>query len=161
MRRPVAALLTALVSGVIFGVGLAIARMTDPEKIKDFLDFAAIPTGGWDPSLAFVMAGGVVVAFFGLRLDGLLRAPFAVAAFLQPDSPPLDRPLVLGAAVFGLGWGLSGLCPGPAIADLGLIPELVVYFVGAMLVGSWIAGGVMEWPARGSSGGPAMSAAGE
>ena len=70
MSRSASGLLTALLSGLIFGFGLAFARMTDPQKIKDFLDLAAIPAGGWDPSLAFVMGGGLIVAFIGLRLDG-------------------------------------------------------------------------------------------
>jgi uncharacterized membrane protein YedE/YeeE len=140
MPRAGMALLTALISGGIFGFGLAIARMTDPEKIKDFLDLAAIPTGGWDPSLAFVMAGGLAVAGVGLRLDRWLRAPLAAARFARAERPRIDRPLVAGAAVFGIGWGLSGLCPGPAIADLGIVPGSVTLFVAAMLAGSWATG---------------------
>lgn len=146
MNRSPLALAAAAASGIIFGIGLAIARMIDPEKIKNFLDFAAIPTGGWDPSLAFVMIGGLLVAFVGLRLDRLigLTAPLAAPAFIRQDRFQLDRSLVVGAAVFGLGWGLSGLCPGPAFADLGIIPESVAIFVVAMLLGSWGAGQVME-----------------
>jgi uncharacterized membrane protein YedE/YeeE len=119
--------------------------MTDPEKIKNFLDIAAIPAGGWDPSLAFVMGGGLVVAFFGLRLDRYLRRPLAGVAFIKTHRVHIDRQLVIGAGLFGIGWGLSGFCPGPALANLGLVPEGVLGFVVAMLVGSWIAGYFMDW----------------
>lgn len=134
-------------SGVIFGAGLAISRMIDPEKVKDFLDVAAIPSGGWDPSLALVMLGGVVVAFFGMRLDRLLTAPLAAPTFVQPDRVAIDRQLVAGAAIFGVGWGYSGLCPGPAVANLGLIPGSIALFVVAMLLGSWATGQAMDWSA--------------
>jgi uncharacterized membrane protein YedE/YeeE len=140
MPRALPALLTSLVAGIVFGFGLAVARMTDPQKIKDFLDLAAIPSGGWDPSLAFVMAGGVMVAFFGLRLDRALRRPLVVPAFSHGTRTAIDPALVAGAAIFGLGWGLSGFCPGPAIADLGIAAGSVWPFVAAMAAGSWITG---------------------
>jgi hypothetical protein len=140
MRSPLIGIVAAAVAGIIFGIGLAIARMTDPQKIKDFLDIAAIPQGGWDPSLIFVMAGAAFVAFFGLRLDRVLRRPLAAQVFVSAEGSEIDRPLLAGAALFGAGWGLSGLCPGPAIADLGLIPSPVLPFVLAMLAGSWLAG---------------------
>lgn len=152
MNRSPLALVAALASGVIFGIGLAIARMIDPQKIKDFLDIAAIPSGGWDPSLAFVMGGGVVVAFFGLRLDRSLRRPLAAPAFIKTHRVRIDRPLVLGAAVFGVGWGLSGFCPGPAIANLSLVPGDVWLFVVAMIGGSWVAGQIMDWTERPTAG---------
>lgn len=143
MKRPIAALTAALASGVIFGAGLAISQMTNPQKIKDFLDVTAIGTGGWDPSLLFVMGGAVVISFLGLRLDRLMRAPFAAPAFVRGDRVAVDGQLVAGAAIFGLGWGLAGLCPGPAIADIGLVPDVILPFVGAMLVGSWLTGEAM------------------
>lgn len=145
MARPSLALISAAVSGVIFGIGLSISRMTDPTKIKDFLDLASIPSGGWDPSLAFVMGGGLLVGIFGLRLDRLLRKPLAAAAFIKTNRTKVDLPLVAGAAVFGVGWGLSGFCPGPSFADLSLIPGQVIGFVVALLVGSWVAGQVLAW----------------
>jgi uncharacterized membrane protein YedE/YeeE len=149
MNRSPLVLAAALLSGIIFGVGLAVARMTDPAKIKDFLDIAAIPTGGWDPSLAFVMGGGLLIAIFGLRLDRVLRRPVAAPAFIKTHRVRIDPPLVIGAALFGVGWGLSGFCPGPAIANLGLVPGDVVIFVAAMLAGGWIAGLFMDWaPAK-------------
>ena len=138
---------TAASSGVLFGIGLAVARMTDPKKIKDFLDFAAIPEGGWDPSLLFVMGAASLIAFFGLRTHKILRQPFAATHFSEPWYRGVDRPLILGSALFGLGWGLAGLCPGPAIADLAIAPQDVILFVAAMLVGSWL-GGLISMPSQ-------------
>lgn len=143
MSRPVVRLMSVVVAasaGVLFGIGLAVSRMTDPQKVKDFLDIAAIPQGGWDPSLAFVMGGAAVVAFFGLRIDKLMRKPVVEQKFSHLPAQTIDRPLVLGAALFGLGWGISGLCPGPAIANLGIVPSSVALFIAAMLAGSWLAG---------------------
>jgi uncharacterized protein len=147
MNRSILALASAAVSGIIFGVGLSIARMTDPNKIWDFLDVAAIPSGGWDPSLAFVMGGGMLVAIVGLRLDRLFRmpAPLAAPVFITTQRTRVDAPLVFGAGVFGVGWGIAGFCPGPAIANLGLVPWEVWPFVVAMLLGSWIAGRFLEF----------------
>jgi len=146
MVRPLG-LLTAAASGILFGVGLSIARMTDPQKIWNFLDIAAIPSGGWDPSLAFVMIGGILIGLVGLRLDRWLglKQPLAAPAFIKTHRVKVDAPLVAGAAVFGIGWGLSGFCPGPSIADLGLVPGDVWLFVVAMFGGSWIAGQFLEW----------------
>jgi uncharacterized membrane protein YedE/YeeE len=149
MSRLSSGLAAALLAGVVFGFGLAFSRMTDPQKIKDFLDLAAIPAGGWDPSLAFVMGGGLVVAFFGLRLDRVLHTPLAAPAFVRSRRSRIDGPLVGGAAIFGVGWGLSGFCPGPAIADLGIVPMSVFLFVAAMCAGAWVTGEVMEWSGPG------------
>jgi hypothetical protein len=137
MNRSLTLSLTALVSGTLFGIGLAIARMIDPLKIQNFLDFAAIPSGGWDPSLAFVMGGGVLVGLVGLRADKLLRKPIVGPEFIQTHRTKVDAPLVAGAVVFGIGWGLSGFCPGPAVANLSLVPGGVWLFVVAMVAGSW------------------------
>lgn len=147
MNRTLLALVSAAVSGIVFGVGLSIARMTDPNKIWNFLDVAAIPTGGWDPSLAFVMGGGLAVAIVGLRLNRWLAmpAPVAAPAFIKTHRTKIDRPLVIGAVIFGVGWGLSGFCPGPAVANLGLVPDQVWIFVAAMFIGSWISGQFMEF----------------
>jgi len=150
MKRATVTLISAAVSGILFGVGLSVARMTDPEKIWNFLDVGAIPSGGWDPSLAFVMIGGIAVGFFGLRLDRWFRLsrPLAGPAFIKTSRTKVDLPLVAGAAIFGVGWGLSGFCPGPAIADLGLVPQDVYLFVIAMVVSSWIAGQILDWTER-------------
>jgi uncharacterized membrane protein YedE/YeeE len=147
MNRSLTALVSAAASGILFGIGLSIARMTDPQKIWNFLDIAAIPSGGWDPSLAFVMGGGVLVGLVGLRLDHWLRMakPIAGPAFIKTSHTKIDAPLVVGAGIFGIGWGLSGFCPGPSIADLGLVPGDVYPFVIAMFLGSWVAGQFLEW----------------
>lgn len=147
MNRTLTGLVTAAISGVLFGVGLSVARMTDPQKIWNFLDFAAIPSGGWDPSLAFVMVGGILVGLVGMRLDRILglKQPIAAPAFIKTHRTKVDAPLVVGAAIFGVGWGLSGFCPGPSIADLGLVPGDVWLFVVAMFGGSWFAGQILEW----------------
>ena len=147
MKRSLIALVSAAASGIIFGIGLSIGRMTDPNKIWNFLDVAAIPSGGWDPSLAFVMGGGMIVAIVGLRLDRSFRmpAPLAAPAFIKTHRVKIDAPLVIGAAVFGVGWGMSGFCPGPSVANLGLVPWHVWPFVVAMFAGSWVAGQFMEF----------------
>ena len=137
MSRSTGTLVAASASGLIFGVGLAFARMTDPEKVKSFLDVAAIGDGTWDPSLAFVMGGGLLVAMLFYRFSGPMKRPLFAVAFSWPTKKDIDRPLVIGAALFGIGWGLSGLCPGPAIAVLGLAPGEVAVFAVAMIVGSW------------------------
>ncbi len=144
MRRSVLYMASAALSGVIFGFGLAIARMIDTQKIKDFLDFTAIPEGGWDPSLIFVMGGGVLVGLVGLRLDRFFRAPIASSSFIYTSRTKIDRQLAVGSAVFGVGCGLSGFCPGPAIANLGIVPGSVLLFVVAMLAGSWVTGAVVQ-----------------
>ena len=130
--------LTTIVAGLIFGVGLTISGMIDPKKVKDFLDFAAIPSGGWDPSLAFVMAGAAIVAFFFYRFAR--PKPFASERFHPATYTRIDARLLGGAAIFGVGWGLSGLCPGPAIANLAIVPRDVILFVIAMAAGSWVTG---------------------
>jgi uncharacterized membrane protein YedE/YeeE len=140
MRHPATIIAAAAASGIIFGIGLAVSRMTDPQKVKDFLDIAAIPEGGWDPSLAFVMGGAALVAFFGLQIDKLIRNPIVAQSFSPLPAQTIDRPLVFGAALFGVGWGISGLCPGPAVANLGIVPSSVALFIAAMFAGSWLAG---------------------
>ncbi len=121
--------------GLLFGVGLVVAGMSDPAKVKNFLDLF----GTWDPSLAFVMGGAVVVGFIGYRLVLSRSHPLAAPAFRLPTKTDIDRQLVTGAAIFGVGWGLSGFCPGPAIVSLGLAAQGTAVFVPAMLVGMWAA----------------------
>lgn len=121
----------ALVSGVLFGVGLALAGMTRPEKVRGFLSFFH----GWDPSLAFVMGGAVAVHAVAFQLITRRRSPVFAARFALPTRRDLDAKLLGGAAVFGVGWGLGGFCPGPGLTSLvgGAAP--VAFFVLAMLVG--------------------------
>jgi uncharacterized membrane protein YedE/YeeE len=129
---------TTIVAGLMFGVGLTVSGMIDPKKVKDFLDFAAIPSGGWDPSLAFVLGGAVVVAFILYRFAG--PAPAAAERYHPATYTRIDGRLLGGAAIFGVGWGLSGFCPGPAIANLAIAPGDVILFVIAMAAGSWATG---------------------
>lgn len=131
--------LIAAAAGVLFGVGLAISGMVDPTKVKDFLDVAAIGKGGWDPSLAFVMVGAIIVAMPAFRSIGGARRQRATGPAGGPGGR-IDSRLIGGSALFGVGWGLAGLCPGPAIADLALAPLAVLGFVAAMLAGSWATG---------------------
>ncbi len=123
--------LVAMLMGALFGAGLYVAGMTDPAKVQSFLDI----TGNWDPSLIFVMAAGIPVAAIGHYLmvrrgNTLLSQPL-----LQVAKQSIDRPLVLGSVLFGAGWGLGGLCPGPGLASLLLQPTTAVLFVLAMVVG--------------------------
>jgi hypothetical protein len=126
-----AALLVALASGLLFGLGLTVSQMIDPAKVIGFLDLA----GDWDPSLALVMASAIPVAAFGYAIARRRARPLCAAAFATPSRYGIDRRLVLGAALFGVGWGLVGYCPGPALASLGLGSPAVFLFVAAMLAG--------------------------
>lgn len=120
----------ALVAGLIFGVGLILSGMIDPAKVQNFLDVA----GTWDPSLAFVMAGAIGVAAPGFWLVRKRAAPLVGDKFLVPPADaPVDAKLVGGAAVFGIGWGLAGFCPGPALASLSLGTQGAVAFTVAMV----------------------------
>lgn len=122
----------ALAAGVLFGLGLILSGMADPAKVLNFLDIA----GSWDPSLAFVMAGAIAVAAPGFWLVGKRSAPIAAPRFyVRPADAPLDRPLLWGAAIFGIGWGLVGFCPGPAIVSLPLGAPGTLAFVAAMVAG--------------------------
>jgi len=121
--------------GLIFGLGLVVSGMIDPAKVQNFLDIF----GTWDPSLAFVMAGAVAVTFAGYRLAWRNEKPVLEDRFHIPESTAIDRRLVLGAAIFGIGWGLGGYCPGPALTALGLLAPGTIVFVPAMLVGMWLA----------------------
>jgi uncharacterized membrane protein YedE/YeeE len=121
--------------GLIFGLGLVVSGMVDPAKVQNFLDVF----GTWDPSLAFVMAGAVAVAFAGYRLAWRNAGPVLDDRFHLPETTAIDRSLLLGAAVFGIGWGLGGYCPGPAFTGLGLLAPGTIIFVPAMLFGMWLA----------------------
>ena len=124
-------LITALIIGTIFGTGLAIAGMLNPSKVVGFLDIF----GDWDPSLAFVMGGGVLVNAIGHRFVMKRKAPVQCATFSMPTSTNIDKPLVIGSAIFGVGWGLSGLCPGPVVASLLLNGQAMLPFFGLMIAG--------------------------
>jgi uncharacterized protein len=126
--------LASIVCGYIFGLGLVISGMTQPTKVLGFLDFFGIPGGTWDPSLAVVMAAGLAVTATGYALLRP-RTPIFDAQSRWPTATAIDRPLLAGAALFGVGWGLVGLCPGPAITDLATLSSGVIVFVVAMAAG--------------------------
>jgi uncharacterized membrane protein YedE/YeeE len=128
--------LVALIAGILFGLGLTVSQMVNPAKVQGFLDIA----GRWDPSLLVLMAGAVGVAFIGFRLASHRAAPIFASRFELPTRYDLDRPLILGAAVFGIGWGLTGFCPGPAFASLAFGLQESVVFVVAMVLGAWLHG---------------------
>lgn len=126
---------SASAAGLLFGLGLAISGMTNPDKVLDFLDVA----GDWDPSLAVVMGAALAIsvpAFAGLRRRG---RSFSGAALPEPPSVRLDARLLVGSALFGIGWGIAGYCPGPALANLAHGSGEAVLFVAALLAGSRLA----------------------
>ena len=128
-----ARILAALAAGAIFGIGLGIAGMTRPSKILAFLDV----TGGWDPSLAFVMMGAIGVHFGAVRIARGKARPVASNTFHFPADKGIDAPLLIGATVFGVGWGLGGFCPGPALVSAASGSALAVVFVVSMVAGMY------------------------
>lgn len=126
--------LSAFAVGLVFGIGLIIAGMTDPSKIIGFLNLA----GPWDPSLALVMGGAVAVGLIAFRFARRRTAAFLGGAMHLPTARQIDRRLVLGSLVFGVGWGLAGYCPGPALVSLGMGQGKAIVFVVAMLAGMGI-----------------------
>ena len=137
--------LAAFAAGLLFAVGLAISGMTQPTKVVGFLDV----TGNWDPSLAMVMAGALAVYVVAFPLIRRRNAPLLSTAFDVPTRRDFTVPLVGGAVLFGLGWGVAGFCPGPAVAALGAGMSESYLFVGTMLVGMGIAGRIR--PTAGSA----------
>ena len=125
-------LVAALVAGLLFGTGIAISGMINPAKVLNFFDVF----GTWDPSLVFVMGGGLIVALIGYRvIFAARRQPLFDTSFHLPTLTALDMPLIGGSALFGIGWGISGFCPGGSIPALGLLDPRAFMFVGAMLMG--------------------------
>ena len=124
-------IITSLVVGLLFGIGLCVSQMIDPAKVLGFLDIAGV----WDPTLAFVMAGALVTAFPGFWVARRWSSPVLTGRFYLPTRTDIDFQLVAGAVLFGVGWGLVGFCPGPAIAALGFGDVQVILFVVAMLGG--------------------------
>ena len=131
----------AFASGLLFAVGLAVGGMTEPANVIGFLDFA----GEWKPDLAFVMAGAVGVTAIAWRIAGRRRAPIYAEAFAVPARRDLDARLLGGAAIFGIGWGLGGYCPGPGVVALASAAPSAVVFVASMLVGTGLA---IAWERR-------------
>jgi uncharacterized protein len=124
-------LLTALLAGLIFGFGLILSGMANPAKVLGFLDI----TGLWDPSLAFVMAGAIIVGIAAFFVARKRTVSFLGGAMHLPKSRDIDRRLVIGSLVFGIGWGIAGFCPGPALVALGMGEIKALVFVAAMIGG--------------------------
>jgi len=125
-------LVITLLAGLLFGSSLALSGMLDPARVLGFLDLAS---GHWDPSLLLVLGGALLVALPAVQLQRRLSRPLLDTRFQLPPMAPIDRRLLLGAALFGLGWGLAGLCPGPALAALGLGIAEIYGFVAALVAG--------------------------
>ncbi|QWK80850.1 YeeE/YedE family protein [Ochrobactrum sp. BTU1] len=125
---------SALASGVIFGFGLSISGMLNPIRVQGFLDIF----GAWDPSLAIVLGGAVIVAFIGVQIAKRMQHPTFDDSFHVPTHRRIDARLIIGSALFGLGWGIGGFCPGPAIASLSVGLPQSALFVVAMLLGMFV-----------------------
>lgn len=121
----------ALLAGALFGGGLAVSGMADPQRVRGFLDLF----GEWDPTLAFVMGGALLPMVVAWVVQSRMIAPLGAPRFSLPNKRDLDLRLISGSALFGIGWGIAGLCPGPAIADLAIAPAPAAIFVAAMLAG--------------------------
>ena len=124
----------ALISGLLFGLGLSISQMVDPSRVLGFLDVAGV----WDPTLLFVLGGAVGVTVVAFRFVLRQPSPFFASRFILPTRKDIDRPLVIGSALFGVGWGIAGYCPGPGITTLILGSWNPVLFVIALVAGSFL-----------------------
>ena len=123
--------ISALLSGLVFGLGLIVSGMANPAKVLGFLDLA----GAWDPSLAFVMGGAILVGFFAFLIAKKRTFSFIGAEMKLPTASAIDSRLLTGSALFGAGWGVAGFCPGPGLVALGMGEPKALVFVAAMLVG--------------------------
>lgn len=121
----------ALAAGLVFGAGLAVSGMADPQRVQAFLDLG----GNWESTLAFVMGGAMLVMVLAWAVQRGMAAPVAASRFELPATSGIDAKLAIGALIFGAGWGIGGLCPGPAIADLAIAPMQAALFIAAMLAG--------------------------
>ena len=131
-------LATAALSGALFGAGMYVSQMVDARKVLRFLDVTAIPSGGWDPSLAFVIVPAILIMFVAVQFSRRrLQAPLFDRAFHEPEYARVDRRLVGGAVLFGIGWGMAGICPGPAISLIAFLPDGLWIFLVTMLIGSY------------------------
>ncbi|MGJ8564614.1 MAG: DUF6691 family protein [Alphaproteobacteria bacterium] len=126
MKLPI----STFIAGLIFGAGLTVSQMVNPNKVISFLDVM----GNWDPSLAFVMGGALLVTFIGYKYVLKKSGPLFDDRFRLPTRNDIDTPLIFGAAMFGVGWGIAGLCPGPALASLSFAGQNGLIFVTAMVI---------------------------
>jgi uncharacterized membrane protein YedE/YeeE len=132
--------------GLIFGLGLIVSGMSNPAKVLNFLDIGGIPAGTWDPSLAFVMAGAVAVTFVGFNSVLKRARPVFAEWFHLPTRSDIDVRIIAGPAIFGIGWGLAGFCPGPALTALGFGSTSAFIFAAAMFVGMVLARFIAHLP---------------
>lgn len=130
------AIFASLFCGALFGTGLVVSGMTDPHKVQGFLDI----TGHWQPALAWVMGGAVLVTAICFPLVLKRQQPVFTCRFHLPGVAPVDRRLLIGSGLFGIGWGLSGYCPGPALVTAAINASEAMIFIPAMLAGFWVAG---------------------
>lgn len=128
-------LLSALITGIVFGLGLCISEMINPARVLGFLDVF----GSWDSTLLWVMVAAVAVTGVGFPFVRKRAKPILAATFVDPEKSEIDARLIAGSVIFGIGWGLAGLCPGPAVAALASLSPSVLLFVIAMASGQWIA----------------------
>lgn len=122
---------SALIAGIVFGLGLVISGMSNPAKVLNFLDIA----GTFDPSLLFVMVGAIIVVFTGYKLVWKRKTPIFDNAFHVPTRKDIDKNLIIGSAIFGIGWGIGGFCPGPSLTSILLGSEGIIYFFPSLIVG--------------------------
>ncbi|MBV7339500.1 YeeE/YedE family protein [Chloroflexi bacterium TSY] len=134
----------ALIAGLLFGFGLALSQMIDPRRVLGLLDVA----GTWDPTLLFVLGGAAGVTIVAFRFVLRQSAPFSAPVFQLPTKNDIDRPLLVGSALFGVGWGIAGYCPGPGITSLVLGSWNPVLFVFAMVVGSFFYSRIANWTSK-------------
>ncbi|MBC9875933.1 YeeE/YedE family protein [Bradyrhizobium sp. INPA01-394B] len=140
------AVLIQFAIGLVFGLGLIVSGMSNPAKVLNFLDVGGIPAGTWDPSLAFVMAGAVAVTFLGFNRVLKLARPFFARRFYIPTRTDIDPRIIVGPTIFGIGWGMAGFCPGPALTALGFGSVSALIFVAAMCVGMLLARFIAHLP---------------
>ncbi|MFK4506212.1 YeeE/YedE family protein [Bradyrhizobium daqingense] len=140
------AVLVQFAIGLIFGLGLIVSGMSNPAKVLNFLDLGGIPAGTWDASLAFVMAGAVAVTFIGFNRVLKRARPVFAERFYLPTRGDIDVRIIAGPAIFGIGWGLAGFCPGPALTALGFGSVSAVIFAAAMFVGMVLARFIAHLP---------------
>jgi len=140
------AILVQFAIGLVFGLGLIVSGMANPAKVLNFLDVGGIGAGTWDASLAFVMAGAVTVTFVGFNRVLKRARPFFAGRFYVPTRTDIDPRIVAGPAIFGIGWGMAGFCPGPALTALGFGSSSAFIFVAAMCAGMVLARFIAHWP---------------
>lgn len=132
-------LIIALISGLVFGAGLVLSDMVNPVKVQDFLD----PWGSWDPSLAYVLGGALAVTLCASHFIMQRKTPLLTDRFHLTVNTRIDGRLILGAGIFGVGWGLSGYCPGPGLISAIMHPNEAILFLPALVIGGWIGGRFM------------------